>query len=53
MLTTRIKEKNWIWESTPELLVDAAKRDIPQIEKTTTLYNGSLPVFNINGNFYL
>lgn len=49
-LTTNLKENNWIWESTPLLLADAAKKDIPQIEKVTRLYPGNWPVFNINGN---
>lgn len=30
-VTTSIEENNWIWESTPLLLADAAKKDIPEI----------------------
>jgi putative ABC transport system permease protein len=49
-LTTSIKENNRIWESTPLLLADAAKKDIPEIEKVARLYPNNLPVFNVNGN---
>ncbi len=30
-LTTSLKHYNWIWETTPLLLADAAKKDIPEI----------------------
>ncbi len=49
-LTTSIKENNWIWETTPLLLADAAKKDIPEIEKVSRLYPNNQPVFNVNGN---
>ena len=49
-LTTSIKENNWMWETTPLLLADAAKKDLPEIEKTARLYPDNLPVFNIDGN---
>ncbi len=49
-LTTRTDKENWIWESTPLLLADAAKKVIPEIEKIARLNEYSSPVFNINGN---
>jgi len=47
-LTTNIKANNWIWENTPLLLADAAKKEIPEIEETARLYTYNQPVFNIN-----
>jgi len=49
-LTTSIKENNWIWETTPLLLADASKKNIPEIEKVSRLYANNQPVFNVNGN---
>ncbi len=49
-LTTSLKENNWIWETTPLLLADAAKKDIPEIEKVSRLYPNNQPVFTIKGN---
>lgn len=49
-LTTSIKENNWIWESTPLLLADAAKKEIPEIEKIARLYTSNWPVITINSN---
>ena len=49
-LTTSIKENNWIWETTPLLLANAAKKVIPEIEKVSRLYAYNQPVFNVNGN---
>jgi putative ABC transport system permease protein len=49
-LTTKVDKGNWIWESTPLLLADAAKKEIPEIEKTVRLNNYNSPVFNIGGN---
>jgi putative ABC transport system permease protein len=49
-LTTNLKANGWIWETTPLLLADAAKKEVPEIEKTTRLYAGEMPVFNINNN---
>ncbi|MEO5592761.1 MAG: ABC transporter permease [Chitinophagaceae bacterium] len=49
-LTTRIP--GWIWETTPLLLADAVKHDLPEIENTTKLYTSNWPVFNINGNLF-
>ncbi len=32
-LTTNLKSQGWIWETTPLLLADAVKEDVPEIEK--------------------
>jgi putative ABC transport system permease protein len=47
-LKTSIKENNMIWESTPLLLADAAKKQVPEIEKVARLYPSSSPVVEIN-----
>ncbi|HEY3388414.1 MAG TPA: ABC transporter permease [Prolixibacteraceae bacterium] len=52
-LTTKENKGNWIWESTPLLLADAAKKEIPEIEKTARLNNYNSPVFNIDGNLII
>ncbi|MEO6637320.1 MAG: ABC transporter permease [Ginsengibacter sp.] len=52
-LTTNLEAHGWIWETTPLLLADAAKEEVPDIEKTTRLYQGEMPVFNINNNLSL
>ncbi len=49
-LTTNLKAQGWIWETTPLLLADAVKKEVPEVEKTTRLYSGDMPVFNINNN---
>lgn len=49
-LTTSLKQYNWIWETTPLLLADAAKKDIPEIVTVARLNTSNSPVFNINGN---
>jgi ABC-type antimicrobial peptide transport system permease subunit len=49
-LTTNLKAQGWIWETTPLLLADAVKKDIPEVEKTARLYSGDMPIFNINNN---
>ncbi len=49
-LTTKVDKGNWIWDSTPLLLADAAKKEIPEIEMTARLNDYNSPVFNINGN---
>jgi len=48
-LTTSIKANGWIWETTPLLMADAAKKNIPEIERMATLNVNNMPVFNING----
>ena len=49
-LTTNLKANGWIWETTPLLLADAIKKNVPEIERTARLYSGDMPVFNINNN---
>lgn len=49
-LKTSLKENNWIWESTPLLLAEAAKKEVPEIEKIARLYPYNSPVATINGN---
>ncbi len=49
-LTTNLKTEGWIWETTPLLLADAVKKEVPEIEKIARLYSGDMPVFNINNN---
>jgi putative ABC transport system permease protein len=51
-LTTRIPTNGWIWETTPLLLADAIKNEIPEVEKVTRLYTNNWPVFNIKGNLF-
>lgn len=52
-LTTRIPDMGWVWETTPLLLADAIKKEIPGVEKTTRIYTSGLPVFSIKGQeFY-
>src|SRR6185437_8713838 len=49
-LTTNLKSQGWIWESTPLLLGDAVKKEVPEVEKTARLYSGDQPVFSIYNN---
>lgn len=49
-LTTSIKENNWVWETTPLLLADAAGKALPEIENITRLNTSRWPVLNINGS---
>ncbi|MDX1942644.1 MAG: ABC transporter permease [Saprospiraceae bacterium] len=51
-LTTNVPEGGWIWDSTPLLLADAAKKEIPDIEEAAKLRIGNFPAFNINGNLF-
>ncbi|MEP6749693.1 MAG: ABC transporter permease [Bacteroidota bacterium] len=51
-LTTRLPASGWVWETTPLLLANAIKNDVPGIEKTTRLYTSALPVFKIKGNLF-
>ena len=51
-LTTRIPSLGWVWETTPLLLADAIKNDVPGIERTTRLYTNGLPVFRVKGNLF-
>ena len=52
-LTTNLPEGGWVWESTPLLLADVAKKEIPEIEKATRLFANATLVFNINGNSFI
>lgn len=49
-VTTNIKENNWVWESSPLLLAEAVKKEVPEVENTARLFDGNWAVFNINGN---
>jgi len=49
-LTTNLKSEGWIWETTPLLLADAVKSEVPEIESTARLYTSAMPIFNINNN---
>ncbi len=49
-LTTNLKVNNWIWETTPLLLADAVKKEVPEIGTTARLYDGDWPAFNINNS---
>jgi ABC-type antimicrobial peptide transport system permease subunit len=51
-LTTNLKVNNWIWETSPLLLADAVKKEVPEIEIAAKLYHGNTPVFNINNNSF-
>ena len=51
-LTTRIPSSGWVWETTPLLLADAIKSEIPEIEKVARLYTNNLPIFNVNGSLF-
>ncbi len=49
-LTTTLKSQGWIWETTPLLLADAVKKEVPDVEQTARLFSGDMPVFDINNN---
>jgi len=51
-LTTRLPQLSWVWETTPLLLADAVKNEVPGIEKVTRLSTNYQPVFNIKGNLF-
>lgn len=51
-LTTKIPSNGWVWETTPMLLADAIKSEIPEVEKVSRLYTSNWPVFNINGSLF-
>jgi putative ABC transport system permease protein len=53
-LTTRSERLDWVWETTPLLLADAIKNEVPEIVSTARLNNNNQPVINVKGNlFYL
>lgn len=50
-LTTNLKTQGWIWETSPLLLADAVKKEVPEVEKVTRLAAvGDMPVFKINNH---
>ena len=51
-LTTRLPATGWVWETTPLLLADAIKKEVPEIEKTTRLYTSNFPVFSVKGSLF-
>ncbi|MES1221335.1 MAG: ABC transporter permease, partial [Bacteroidota bacterium] len=51
-LTTRLPEQGWVWESTPLLLADAVKNEVPEIVNTARLSTNNWPVFNIKGSLF-
>jgi putative ABC transport system permease protein len=51
-LTTNLKSEGWTWETSPLLLADAVKKEVPEVENAVRLYSGGMPVFNINHNLY-
>jgi ABC-type antimicrobial peptide transport system permease subunit len=53
-LTTRSERLDWVWETTPLLLADAIKNEVPDVISTARLNNNNQPVVNVKGNaFYL
>jgi len=51
-LTTNLKAEGWRWETTPLLLADVVKKEVPEVETTARLYSDGMPVFNINHNLF-
>jgi putative ABC transport system permease protein len=52
-LTTRLPTLGWVWETTPLLLADAIKKEVPEITNATRLYTSNWPVFTVKNNqFY-
>ena len=51
-LTTRLPAQGWVWETTPLLLADAIRNDVPGIENVTRLSTNAVPVFSVKGNFF-
>ncbi|MEP6681988.1 MAG: ABC transporter permease [Parafilimonas sp.] len=47
-LTTTLKENNWTWESTALLMAEAAKKNIPEIDKIARINPDNQPVFYIH-----
>jgi putative ABC transport system permease protein len=47
-LTTTLKENNWIWESTPLLMANAAKKVVPEIDAIARINPDNQPVFYLN-----
>ena len=51
-LTTRLPSLGWVWETTPLLLADAIKNEIPEVKQTARINTNNWPVFKINGTFF-
>jgi len=51
-ITSRLPVMGWVWETTPLLLADAIKNEVPEIEKVTRLYTNNLPIFNVKNNLF-
>lgn len=51
-LTTRLSQNNWVWETTPLLLADAIKNQVPEIAMTARLNTNNWPVITENGSLY-
>lgn len=49
-LTTRLPSQGWVWESTPLLLADAIKKEVPEITNVARLYTSNWPIFTIKDN---
>ena len=49
-LTTRLPSQGWVWESTPLLLADAIKKEVPEIKNAARLYTSNWPIFTIKDN---
>jgi putative ABC transport system permease protein len=49
-LTTSIPVNDGAWETTPLLLADAAKKNVPEIETISRLFADNQPVFRMGGN---
>ena len=47
-ITTNLKENGWIWETSPLLLADAIQRQVPEVENTSRVSDGNMPVFRID-----
>ena len=46
-VTTNVKEFGLVWETSPLLLADAIKKEIPEVNETARVRDGNMPVFNI------
>src|SRR4051794_11750407 len=49
-INTNLVKNNWVWESTPLLLADAIKKEVPEVETTVRLNDNNWPVFTVKGN---
>ena len=51
-LTTRLPAQGWIWESTPLLLAEAIKKEVPEIAIAARLYTSHWPIFTVKTNIF-